>query len=164
VVVERLFALNPFDPSNPGNYGFDIMRQPWLWTAGYILLVALILCCAAMVLSGPPSVALKGASAGSRPVGDTAGAAAAATAPAPTSAPAVTTPTTPIVPARPHDPDAITPARRLRWVLLAAVPSSLMLGVTTYMSTDISAIAMFWVLPLSLYLLSFIFVFMRWPI
>jgi hypothetical protein len=60
--------------------------------------------------------------------------------------------------------DNITWPRRLRWIGLAAVPSSLMLGVTTYMSTDISAIPLFWVLPLALYLLSFILVFMRWPI
>jgi hypothetical protein len=59
--------------------------------------------------------------------------------------------------------DEVTTARRIRWVALAAVPSSLMLGVTTYMSTDISAIPLFWVLPLTLYLLSFILVFLRWP-
>jgi len=62
------------------------------------------------------------------------------------------------------DPDEITWPRRLRWIGLAAVPSSLMLGVTVYVSTDISAIPLFWVLPLALYLLSFILVFMRWPI
>jgi hypothetical protein len=60
--------------------------------------------------------------------------------------------------------DEVTPMRRLRWVLLAAVPSSLMLGVTNYISTDISAIAMFWIIPLALYLLTFILVFMRWPV
>jgi hypothetical protein len=64
----------------------------------------------------------------------------------------------------PADPDEITWPRRLRWIGLAAVPSSLMLGVTVYMSTDISAIPLFWVLPLALYLFSFILVFMRWPI
>jgi hypothetical protein len=58
----------------------------------------------------------------------------------------------------------VTWPRRLRWVLLAAVPSSLMLGITTYMSTDVAAIPFFWVLPLSLYLLSFILVFLRWPV
>ncbi len=55
-------------------------------------------------------------------------------------------------------------ARRLRWIGLAAVPSSLMLGVTTYMTTDIAAIAFFWILPLALYLLTFILVFARWPV
>jgi hypothetical protein len=44
-------------------------------------------------------------------------------------------------------------------VLLAAVPSSLMLGAITYMSTDLSPIPMLWVLPLALYLLTFIIVF-----
>jgi hypothetical protein len=53
----------------------------------------------------------------------------------------------------------VTALRRLRWVLLAAVPSSLMLGATTYMTTDIAAIPLLWVLPLTLYLLSFIIVF-----
>ncbi len=59
--------------------------------------------------------------------------------------------------------DKITFARRLRWVGLAAAPSSLMLGVTTYMCTDIAAIASFWIIPLALYLLTFILVFSRWP-
>jgi hypothetical protein len=54
--------------------------------------------------------------------------------------------------------------RRLRWIALAAVPSSLMLGVTTYMTTDIAAVPLFWIVPLSLYLLSFILVFARWPV
>ncbi len=58
----------------------------------------------------------------------------------------------------------VTPLRRLRWVALAAVPSSLMLGVTTYLTTDIAAIPLFWVVPLALYLLTFILVFMRWPV
>jgi hypothetical protein len=49
-------------------------------------------------------------------------------------------------------------------VALAAVPSSLMLGAITYITTDISAITFFWVIPLALYLLSFILVFLRWPI
>src|SRR5262249_53318565 len=53
--------------------------------------------------------------------------------------------------------------RVLRWVALGAVPSSLMLGVTTYITTDIAAIPLLWVLPLALYLLSFIIVFSRLP-
>ncbi|MGF1581914.1 MAG: hypothetical protein ACFCD0_21515 [Gemmataceae bacterium] len=58
----------------------------------------------------------------------------------------------------------VTVWRRLRWVALAFVPSSLMLGITTYISTDVSAIPLFWVLPLALYLLSFILVFSKWPV
>src|SRR4029078_13284478 len=63
-----------------------------------------------------------------------------------------------------HDADVITWWRRLRWIALAAVPSSLMLGCTTYMTTDIAAIPFFWVFPLALYLMTFIFVFARWPV
>lgn len=49
--------------------------------------------------------------------------------------------------------------RRLRWIGLAFVPSSLMLGVTAFITTDITPIPLLWVLPLSLYLFSFIVVF-----
>jgi SAM-dependent methyltransferase len=49
--------------------------------------------------------------------------------------------------------------RRLRWVLLAFVPSSLMLSVTTYLSNNIAPIPLLWVIPLGLYLLTFILVF-----
>jgi spermidine synthase len=45
------------------------------------------------------------------------------------------------------------------WILLAAVPSSLMLGVTTYLSTDIATVPLLWIIPLVLYLLSFIVAF-----
>jgi hypothetical protein len=48
---------------------------------------------------------------------------------------------------------------RLRWVALAFIPSSLVLAVTTYLTTDIAAVPMLWVLPLALYLLTFVLVF-----
>jgi spermidine synthase len=53
--------------------------------------------------------------------------------------------------------------RVCRWVALAFVPSSLMLGVTTHLSTDVSPGPLSWVMPLALYLLSFILVFSRVP-
>jgi spermidine synthase len=52
---------------------------------------------------------------------------------------------------------------RVRWVLLAFVPSSVMLGCTTHMTTDIAAVPLLWILPLALYLASFILVFSRLP-
>ncbi|HEX8117610.1 MAG TPA: hypothetical protein VF521_10095, partial [Pyrinomonadaceae bacterium] len=51
--------------------------------------------------------------------------------------------------------------RRLRWVVLAFVPSSLVLGVTTHITTDLVAVPLLWVIPLALYLLSFVVVFAR---
>lgn len=50
---------------------------------------------------------------------------------------------------------------RMRWIALAFVPSSLMIGTTTALSTDVPPIPLFWVLPLALYLLSFVLVFAR---
>ncbi|HYH66108.1 MAG TPA: fused MFS/spermidine synthase [Urbifossiella sp.] len=50
-----------------------------------------------------------------------------------------------------------------RWVALAALPSSLLLGVTTHVSTDLAPVPLLWVVPLALYLVSFIVVFARWP-
>lgn len=53
---------------------------------------------------------------------------------------------------------------RLRWLLLAFAPSSLLLGVTTFITTDLASAPLFWVVPLTLYLLSFVIVFARRPL
>ena len=53
----------------------------------------------------------------------------------------------------------LTVWRRLRWVGLTFVPSSMMLGVTAFITTDITPIPLLWVAPLSLYLFSFVIVF-----
>jgi len=52
-------------------------------------------------------------------------------------------------------------AKRLEWTLLALVPSSLMLGVTTYIATDIASVPLIWIIPLVLYLSTFILAFSR---
>jgi spermidine synthase len=57
----------------------------------------------------------------------------------------------------------LTAGQRLRWLVLAFVPSSLMLSVTTYLTTDIAAIPLLWVIPLALYLLTFVLAFARRP-
>lgn len=52
------------------------------------------------------------------------------------------------------------PLRRiLLWLVLAAVPSGLMLSTTTHLTTDLVAMPLLWVIPLGLYLLSFVFAF-----
>jgi hypothetical protein len=48
---------------------------------------------------------------------------------------------------------------RLTWLAYAFIPSSLMLAVTTYISTDISPVPLLWVVPLGLYLLTFVVAF-----
>ena len=111
---------------------FTLERQSQLWSYGYGILLALALICAFRVWRTPPQAAVKGrVSRGGRG------------------------------PERSETAGPITLRRRLRWVALAFVPSSLMLGVTTYLSTDIATIPLLWVVPLALYLLTFILVFAK---
>ena len=105
--------------------------QSWVWTGAYGAFFALMLACGTVVLRRHRVVAIDD----SRATG--------------------------------HEPretsDAPPPTTRdkIRWVALAFVPSSLMLGLTTYLTTDVAPVPLFWVLPLSLYLLSFVLVFAR---
>lgn len=57
-----------------------------------------------------------------------------------------------------------TLSRRLHWLVLAFVPSSLLLGVTMHITTDVASVPLLWVLPLTLYLLTFVLVFSRRPL
>ncbi|MEO8593075.1 MAG: fused MFS/spermidine synthase [Candidatus Solibacter sp.] len=50
---------------------------------------------------------------------------------------------------------------RLRWIALAACPSALWLGVATELSQNVAPIPLLWILPLAIYLLSFILTFDR---
>jgi hypothetical protein len=52
----------------------------------------------------------------------------------------------------------------LCWAALAAVPSGLLVAVTAHISTDIAAVPLLWIVPLALYLLSFVIVFARRPL
>ena len=58
---------------------------------------------------------------------------------------------------------AVTWLDRARWILLAAIPSSLMLGVTTFVTTDVGSAPFLWVAPLALYLLTFVVAFQPRP-
>ncbi len=67
--------------------------------------------------------------------------------------------------AQDNSPDEhITWGRRALWLVLSFIPSSLMLGVTTFITTDIAAVPLLWILPLALYVATFIIVFARKPI
>ncbi len=71
----------------------------------------------------------------------------------------------------PRESDAVSgrvPAPSWRdaatWVTLAAIPSGLLVAVTAYISTDVAAIPLLWVIPLALYLATFVIVFARKPL
>lgn len=51
---------------------------------------------------------------------------------------------------------------KFHWLALAFVPSSLLLGLTNFISTDIASAPLLWIIPLTLYLLTFILVFSKW--
>jgi hypothetical protein len=59
--------------------------------------------------------------------------------------------------------DSIAWKTRWRWIAQAFIPSSLMLGATSAITADVPAIPLFWVLPLAVYLISFVLVFAKKP-
>lgn len=62
----------------------------------------------------------------------------------------------------PAGPGMVNPTARrnvLRWAAMAAGSSLLLLGVTRHLSTDVAAIPLLWVVPLSVYLLTFVVAF-----
>jgi hypothetical protein len=65
-----------------------------------------------------------------------------------------------------NDANAVAPSwvLRARWIFLAAVPSGLLIAVTAHISTDVAAAPLLWVLPLSLYLLTWVLVFQSRPL
>lgn len=50
---------------------------------------------------------------------------------------------------------------RLHWLALAFIPSSLFLGLTTYLTTEVAAVPLLWIIPLAVYLLAFTVAFSR---
>ncbi len=125
-----------------GLLGYPLFIEPWLtlsaqrraWSFGYgILTVLIALCCAA---------ARRSAANPERSGGT----------PANSFSPS---PHPPIPPSAPPPPWRT----RALWLLLAFVPSSLTLGVTQYLSTDVAAVPLLWVVPLAIYLLTFIVAF-----
>jgi SAM-dependent methyltransferase len=57
----------------------------------------------------------------------------------------------------------VSPSRFSRWVALAALPSSLLMSVTAHLTTDVAPVPLLWVVPLALYLVTFIVAFGYWP-
>lgn len=114
-----------------------IYEQQWVFAGGVFAYCALVIVCAMVVL--------RSAECGTRHEDKTTGEEPETEFRTPRSEPRI-------------------PARRIgRWVFLSALPSSLLLGVTTHVSTDLAPVPLLWVVPLALYLVSFILVFARWP-
>ena len=148
----RVYSL--FAASNIGSFvallGYPFLVEPMLrlrsqslwWTTGYAVYAVLMLAC--------------GAVAWRRGTLD---------APAPEPAPvpvAIVTPARRSKAAQADDAaeeEDDPTAARMRWLGLAAVPSTLMMSVTTFISTDVASMPLLWVVPLALYLLTFVLAF-----
>ncbi len=115
-----------------------LTTQSRLWALGYVVFVALAAACALVVVAAGRR-ARRNAANGAGP-----------------SAPI---PETVVEPAR-GDAD-VTARDRLFWIASAAVPSALLLGVTQYLTSQIAPISLLWVLPLGVYLGTFIVAFGR---
>ena len=118
--------------------------QTWFWAVGFAALAGLIAFCgkaAVNPLGVPPSTAAK---LGKQPAAPAITGGEKGDAPPPGEAP----------------PSWL---RMAKWTALAFVPSSLMLGVTFHMTTDIASIPLLWVGPLALYLITFIIAFSHIP-
>ena len=130
----------------------SITGQAWLFAIGFALLASLVYLCghaATHPVSVPPPKTLTNPTGSKRKNGS---------------------PFRPVGSGEPstssNGPETDPPPsllRKIRWIVLAFVPSSLMLGVTFHMSTDIASIPLMWVIPLALYLLTFIIAFSRLP-
>ncbi len=111
--------------------GLTVQRTAW--AAGVVILVACLAACAGFVL---------------RRVGPRVGAAASR---GPSTTRTAATSAT--------DADTIDWPRRARWLLLAAVPSGLLSAVTNFITTDLISAPLLWVVPLAIYLLTFVVAF-----
>ncbi len=113
-----------------------LTQQSWGWTGGYALLIGLIAVCGIMLWRQGK-----------------------------TSNVSQSIPTSQEHPSSESktERETVTRRKRIRWMLLAFAPVSLMLSITTYISTDVAAIPLLWVIPLAIYLLTFVLVFARKP-
>jgi hypothetical protein len=143
----RLFAL-----SNAGSLlaliSYPLLLEPllsrhtqsWLWAGGFVLDALLLVGCVIVLwrsqsTAQPPSPVILS------PTGDQ------------------TDGNQPDRPDPPYPANRPVPATVLLWIVLAAVASILLLGITNQICREMLAIPFLWVLPLGLYLLSFIICF-----
>jgi hypothetical protein len=113
---------------------FDLQHQSALWTGGFVILGVLIAAC--------------GYFASRLALADPLGMDAASVA-------------------QVHDETSraqVTWLTRATWIAYAFIPSSLLVAVTAHVSTDVAAAPFLWIVPLALFLLTFVIVFQKKPI
>jgi hypothetical protein len=109
------------------------------WSLGYAVLLLLVLGCAVALWRSSDGARGDATAEGLAAAGDSAG--------------------EPTPEAATGSDDPPTWPARLRWLALSFVPSTYLLGVTAFLTTDIAPVPLLWVVPLALYLLSFVIAF-----
>lgn len=112
---------------------FPLGVQSKAWSVGYVLLVILILGCAIKVWKSSAAVT--------------------------ESLNFRAEPQVQMVPLTTETTSNLKIGQRIRWILLSFAPSSLLLGVTNYITIDIAQIPLLWIVPLAIYVITFILVF-----
>jgi hypothetical protein len=152
-LVQRWYASTRRDPyflfaaSNAGSFAallayplvveplLPLGRQISLWSSGYVILVVLLAGCAASLIRESTGRRQDGEDGKDGQI-------------------------------NPTFPSSRLPVQssRSRWLALALVPSALMLGVTTFVTTDVAPVPLLWVVPLALYLAAFVVPFAERPL
>ncbi|MCL1594221.1 MAG: fused MFS/spermidine synthase [Actinomycetia bacterium] len=110
-----------------------LKTQSQLWAVGYGILIVLLVASAVLRMRHPARHASVTASASASSAQDL------------------------------NNAESAPPSWRVRgtWLLLAAVPSGLLLAVTQHISTDVASIPLLWVIPLTIYLATFVIAFSK---
>lgn len=124
-----------------------LQAQRWVWSAAYLVYLGL-------AISLVPRRASAGEEPAPAPESEPSEAAASAASPeeaeAAEAAPA---------PEDPSAPEKVSPGLFVAWLVLAAVPSACLVAVTNVIATDLGSLPLVWVVPLCIYLLSFVLTF-----
>ena len=136
---------------------FDLAGQAWLWSAGFVLFAFFCTVAAWRVRNTNPSSAAKG-QAPSKPslTGRGQGALLNTAAIAEPDVEGVML--NDAAAAEPAEPSA---GHFLLWLLLPAFASIVLMATTNHISTDVAVVPMLWIVPLALYLITFIIAFDR---
>ena len=143
----RLFALSNV-ASMFALVGYPFLLEPWVvtraqawgWSLGYVLFVGLCAAAGFASLRAPGAPTTRGAQPESAPANGGA-----------QPEPALAT-------AAADDPPP-SAARQGLWIALAATGSILLLAVSNHVTQNVAAVPLLWIVPLSLYLLTFILCF-----
>ncbi len=113
---------------------FDLQRQSALWTGGFVVLGLLIASCGYLAFRLSSGTSISSVANFADDAYDS------------------------------TSKDDVTWMTRVTWIAYAFIPSALLVAVTAHVSTDVAAAPFLWIVPLALFLLTFVIVFQKRPL